>query len=84
VRSTIQDFQLKNLSVKAGTTVEWFNADADPHTATHGSPGAVGAMFRSPLLSQGGTYRHTFTVPGKFPYFCEIHTDMKAEVEVLP
>ena len=84
VSANILNFTHQNVSVKAGTTVVWTNGDSDPHTASYGTPGNIGPVFRSPVLNQGESYSFTFTSPGTFPYFCEIHTDMRATVTVTP
>jgi plastocyanin len=84
VSSSIYDFRLTNLTVKVGTTVTWTNADPEQHTVTHGtSPNAEG-LFSSPVLKQSDSYSYTFTQAGAFPYFCAIHTDMTATVNVTP
>jgi len=65
------------LTVKAGTTVEWINQDTVPHTAT-----ARDRSWSSGLFSQGQSWRRTFTVAGRYPYFCEVHPFMKGTVVV--
>jgi amicyanin len=80
--ANIQNFQLPNLSITAGTTVRWVNQDSVPHTATAGSPGSVGDEFASSSLSQGGTFEHTFDTAGRYDYFCQIHPDMTGSIVV--
>ncbi len=62
--------------------MKWTNADSDPHTVTHGFPGALGGQFGSAQLNMGDSFSFTFTQTGSFPYFCQIHTDMRATVTV--
>jgi plastocyanin len=65
------------LTVAPGTTVVWTNHDEEPHTVT--SP--TGA-FRSAGLSHDETFTQTFTQPGRYRYFCQLHPHMKAMVVV--
>jgi plastocyanin len=65
----------RTLSVKAGTTVKWKNADAAPHTVTSGSAG-------SNVLNRNGTYSRTFTRRGTWAYICALHPAMKGTVVV--
>ncbi len=72
-------FAPATVTVKVGTTLTWTNSDQDPHTVT-----ATGGAFRSPTLATGGTYRFTFTKPGRYDYLCTIHPFMTATVVVTP
>jgi plastocyanin len=65
------------VTVREGTTVTWTNTDEEPHTVT-----ATGGPFRSGALGAGGTYRYTFTKPGRYPYLCTIHPFMRGTVVV--
>ena len=56
------------MSVAAGTTVTWKNADAEPHTVT-----ADDGSYDSGSLAPGATYTHTFTRPGTYTYYCKFH-----------
>jgi plastocyanin len=83
------------LQVRVGTTVEWRNASmftvhtitCDP-TRTRREDYVMlpeGALpFASGRLGPGDRFRHTFSVPGRFRYFCIPHQDqgMIGEVEV--
>ena len=83
------------LQVRVGTTVEWRNTSMfSVHTITC-DPGRTrredyvmlpeGALpFASARLGPGDRFRHTFSVPGRFRYFCIPHQDagMIGEVEV--
>jgi plastocyanin len=75
----IQDFAFSpaTLKVKKGTTVTWTNKDAVAHSAV-----ADSGKWKSDLLSQNGTYSHTFDTVGKFTYHCGPHTYMKGTIEV--
>lgn len=65
------------LEVVSGTTVEWTNRDAVPHTVT--SPDGV---FDSGLIQPGARWRHTFSRPGTYSFHCTPHPFMKGTVAV--
>lgn len=65
------------IEVTVGTTVEWTNSDPLPHTVT-----AVDKRFDSGLIQPSKTYRHTFTRPGTYNFFCTPHPFMKGTVVV--
>jgi plastocyanin len=54
------------LTVKAGTTVTWTNADDSNHMIKFPDQ-------KSPRLDKGSTYSRTFSTPGTYPYQCGIH-----------
>ncbi len=66
-------FVPSTLTVFRGTTVTWLNNDPFSHTVSSGVPGTLGTLFRSSPLGQGQSFSFTFTNPGTFTYFCEIH-----------
>ena len=61
-------FTPKELHIKAGQTVVWINRGQAIHTVT-----ADDNSFDSGNLNTGAQYRHTFTQPGRYPYYCLIH-----------
>ena len=67
------------LTVDQGDTVTWTNHDSVQHDVMVTS-GPV--TFRSPMLSQGQSWSHTFTVAGASSYICSVHPDMRASVTV--
>ncbi len=71
-----------SLTVAVGTTVTWTNHDGVAHTVTSGAPGSPSGAFSSGNLAQNGTFSHTFTTAGSFPYFCAIHTGMRGTIVV--
>ena len=89
-------FKPTRVVVHASDTVEWQNKSTLPHTVTADArraaegkevilpPGAE--PFDSGEIAAGGTYRHTFTVPGTYKYICVPHADlgMIGEVSVQP
>lgn len=65
------------LEVVSGTTVEWTNQDAVPHTVTAAEGG-----FDSGLIGPGARWRHTFSRPGVYSFHCTPHPFMKGTVVV--
>jgi plastocyanin len=70
-------YQPKTLEVPVGTTITWTNQDAIQHSVT-----ASDGSFDSGLFTQGGTFSHTFDVPGTYAYICARHGSMMGEVVV--
>ncbi len=70
-------------TVRVGDTVRWVNVSNVPHTVTADPDLAVNpqsvmlpagaAPFDSGLISPGGAYTRTFSVPGTYRYFCRPH-----------
>ncbi len=65
------------ITVTTGTTVTWTNKDAITHTVTSNT-----GLFDSGNISPNGTYPHTFTAAGSYPYHCTIHPYMTGTVIV--
>ena len=72
-------FEPASLTVAKGTTVEWTNGDDVPHTVVEKK-----VRFKSQALDTDDRYRHTFSEPGTFSYFCSIHPHMVGEIHVTP
>lgn len=68
------------LFIPLGTTVSWINEEADP-TNAHNVLAEDGS-FASPHIWPGESWSYTFTRPGYFRYFCELHEDMEGAVLV--
>jgi plastocyanin len=69
------------IQVKIGTTVTWLNTGNYQHTVT--SNFAPGDPFNSPSLATGGSYQHTFTQPGTYPYHDALNHALTGIVQVL-
>lgn len=81
---------------RVGQTVVWVNVSSMPHTVTAdpdlaGNAASVSlpagaAPFASPLVSAGGSFSYTFTVPGTYRYFCQPHegAGMIGTIVVVP
>jgi plastocyanin len=61
-------FDPKELTIKAGTTVTFTNTGNRTHTVT-----ADDGSFDSGRLLGGAAFEFTFTEPGEYPFYCEIH-----------
>ncbi|HKZ04156.1 MAG TPA: plastocyanin/azurin family copper-binding protein [Methylomirabilota bacterium] len=70
------------LTVPRGGTVIWTNGDDITHTVTSGAPGRKDARFDARLDGKGTAYRHTFTEPGAYAYFCDRHQAMTGQIIV--
>jgi plastocyanin len=71
-------FSPATITVVAGTTVTWTNADSTPHTVT-----AEGGAFDSDILDPGASFSFTFAEPGTFAYFCALHPAMQATITII-
>jgi plastocyanin len=94
--ATSYRFEPANITIKVGTTVKWVNASTNRHTATDDPemeklagqailPAGV-MPWDSPFLAEGQSFMKTFTVPGKYQYFCRNHGQfgMMATITVTP
>lgn len=61
-------FDGRNITVKAGTIVNWTNTGAAPHTVTSDD-----GVFDSGNLDPDQVFTFTFDDTGTFPYFCRYH-----------
>lgn len=72
------DYDPDPATVAVGTTVDWDNHDAAPHTVTDRDD-----AFDSGNMDEGDTFQWTFDDPGIYEYFCTIHGfDAELVVEV--
>jgi plastocyanin len=91
-------FSPKNLTIKAGDTVNWV-WDSSFHSVVSGQVtsgvGTADGQFcnssntncaSAPLLNAGASYMHTFPTAGTFPYFCAPHASsgMVGTITVQP
>ena len=77
-------FSPKTITVVIGVnnTVTWTNNDISLHTVTCINPPTGAQQFNSGFLHSGQTFTMTFTVPGTYTYFCQIHSWMIATIIV--
>ena len=66
------------ITVPAGTTVEFTNQDSTPHTATSKRSG----VFETGSIDTGKTGEVTLEEPGTYAYFCAFHPFMKGTITV--
>jgi plastocyanin len=67
----------KELTIRAGDTVEW-RIMSGRHSST-----AKDEAWDSGELEQGATFTQQFDLPGVYPYFCTPHDFMRGTVTVL-
>jgi plastocyanin len=77
-------FVQDEIEVSVGDTVEWVNGDGTRHTVTSGADDEADGMFDSGDVEAGESFSFTFTEPGEFAYFCDIHPTMTGVVVVTP
>ncbi|HEX7033106.1 MAG TPA: cupredoxin domain-containing protein [Nitrososphaera sp.] len=65
------------VEIGVGETVAWQNDDDTVHTATSND-----GTFDSKMLRRGEVFSFTFEEEGEFPYYCNIHPNMKGTVVV--
>ena len=70
-------FSPATVTVPAGTTVRWTNADDIPHTIVSDDK-----SFKSKALDTDDQFTFTFTKPGTYSYFCGLHPKMMAKIVV--
>ena len=87
-------FMPEKLTVQRGTKVTWRNDEPITHTVTSGAVTGLDkgsglrtgqkpdGRFNRTLKGKGDTFSYTFTKPGTYPYYCDIHFGMNAEIVV--
>ena len=66
-----------SLTVCVGDTVRWTFA-GEPHSVTSGTPPLPDGRFDSGIIGidePRPTFEWTFTTPGTYPYFCQVHSE---------
>jgi plastocyanin len=71
-------FSPTTITVAANTAITWTNNDGMSHTVTSDT----GNELNSGNIPANGTWSHTFTAAGTYPYHCTIHPTMTAIVVV--
>jgi plastocyanin len=70
--------QPRSITVSPGTTVQWTNHGARPHTVTSDT-----GLWDSRLLDSGQTDSATFSAPGTYRYHCTRHPEKMRGVIVV-
>jgi plastocyanin len=88
-------FNPSTTTVPVGTTITWRNDEPITHTVTSGrykgidettglrSSQAPDGTFGARLEGKGKTFSFTFTKPGSYTYYCDIHQGMNATIVVV-
>jgi plastocyanin len=88
-------FNPATTTVQVGTTVTWRNDEPITHTVTSGrftgidkttglrSSQKPDGAFNATLSGKGKTFSFTFTKPGDYTYYCDIHQGMNATIKVV-
>jgi plastocyanin len=71
------DFNPMNVTITAGSSVTWKNADGEPHTVT-----SVDGAFRSGALDTDQSFTFRFDKTGSYKYLCSIHPRMVGIITV--
>ena len=71
-------FTPPELTVSAGTTVEWVNRDDIPHVVVSDDK----KTFKSKVLDTDEKFSYTFAKTGTYTYFCSVHPKMTGKVIV--
>jgi plastocyanin len=70
-------FVPQRLTIKAGTTVTWTNADDIPHAVA-----STTKAFKSKVLDTNDKFSFTFSSAGVYAYFCSLHPHMTGTIVV--
>lgn len=68
-----------SLTIKAGDSVNWENAEQRDHTVV-----AADGSFNSGNIKPGASFAFTFSKPGKYEYACSLHPRMHGIIIVQP
>jgi plastocyanin len=72
-------FSPAEITVEAGTIVEWVNHDQTIHNII-----LTTAKTASPGMDTGDHYTFKFDAPGDYPYLCGLHPHMTGIIHVKP
>lgn len=75
-------FSPNPIQVGVGSSITWTNNDVEPHTVNAGENATPSGLFDS-YIPPAGTFQHTFTEVGEYPYFCILHPNMVGIVSVI-
>lgn len=83
VRLESSNFDPSELTIAAGTTVLFLNADSYAHTVTEGTGGqAVDDPIVDREIAENRSVRVTFDEPGTYEITCKIHPSMQMTITV--
>lgn len=64
-------FEPKNITIKAGDTIQWINNKAYPHNIV--VQGEAELSHKKLLVKPAATVESTFTAAGEYSYYCTPH-----------
>ncbi len=70
-------FHPPELTVSAGTAVQWTNRDGTQHQVESDDGSVVG-----PVMGTGEMFSFTFRTPGRLTYHCGIHPSMTGAIVI--
>jgi plastocyanin len=81
VGQTSMRFTPSSISIAPGDTVDWLWYGSGTYPPSHSvTAGTVSNptpnVFNSSIHQSPYAFSHTFTTPGTYPYFCQVHTTM--------
>jgi plastocyanin len=81
VGQTGMRFTPSSISIATGDTVNWIWHGTQPYSTSHSVQAGTPAdpnpgVFNSGVHIAPFNFSHTFTTPGDYPYFCQVHTTM--------
>ena len=85
VDDTFYDYNgdgLGNVTINLNDTVHWENTGFAAHTVTTVPNAPV--FFDSGVMFNGDTFDQTFTVPGKYIYYCQVHSSRNGNTATGP
>ena len=68
-------------TIQKGDTVRWTQKDTNQHTVT-AQDGSFDSGTMLPI-GPSSMFSHKFDAVGEFPYFCEVHGGMTAQISVV-
>lgn len=74
------DYEPREVTVAAGSTITWTNTGDLPHTVTKTE--GPGDEFDSGVLETGDTYEQTLDSAGTIDYVCTIHPNQRGTITV--
>jgi amicyanin len=77
-------FEPSVIRVQTGTEVTWTNEGDTAHTVVNTATEQYeeGELFNSGMIQSNQTYSHTFEEAGEYPYYCDLHPQMRGRVIV--
>lgn len=69
-------FEPKRVTIEAGEAVAWSWEGSQPHSVT-----ADDGSFDSDIQEKGSTFEQTFDEPGKYEYYCKVHSSPDGDTQ---